>query len=212
MRRSGARAGQWPHRSTSLAHFKSLQVVLKGFHMPSKSSFPPSYCCTWQMDTVKNFLFESILPFKKTVVNIPCSQNCIGQQSLGGVHPWQVFWDNWQLQDHEVRTFLYWIPSRPFPTVNMQLSLSLSVSLCLWIILCITEYSGWEQTNLQAALENDAENNGLNQFCFLLQTLLWLLIVSAYLFIAAAFLWKKFGLLTWLSLFWNDKWLHPGCQ
>lgn len=131
MRRSGARAGQWPHRSTSLAHFKSLQVVLKGFHMPSKSSFPPSYCCTWQMDTVKNFLFESILPFKKTVVNIPCSQNCIGQQSLGGVHPWQVFWDNWQLQDHEVRTFLYWIPSRPFPTVNMQLSLSLCFSLSL---------------------------------------------------------------------------------
>lgn len=87
MRRSGARAGQWPHRSTSLAHFKSLQAVLKGFHMPYKSTFSPSYYCTWKMDTVKNFLFESILPFKKTVVNIPCSQNCTEQQSVGGVHP-----------------------------------------------------------------------------------------------------------------------------
>lgn len=87
MRRSRARAGQRPHGFTSLAHFKSFWTVLRGFHMPSKSSFPLSYCCTQKMDAAANFLIKPVVPSSETVTRISSSKSCRRGQTVGGVHP-----------------------------------------------------------------------------------------------------------------------------
>lgn len=116
-----------------------------------------------------------------------------------------------------------WMAAVPLAWDNSQLSGSLALAIFVALSLAIgsgsfkhfsiCEYAAFASPSLNNALHNrifwmgtnessggsrecDAENNRLNQICFLLQTLLWLLIVTAYSFIAASLLWNNFGLLT----------------
>jgi len=147
-----------------------------------------------------SFLFELIFPSSETEVSISFSQS--------------------------------WMAAVPLAWDDSQLSGSLALAIFVmnsFKHFSICEYAAFASPSLNNALHNrifwmgtnessggsrecDAENNRLNQICFLLQTLLWLLIVTAYSFIAASLLWNNFGLLTWLPLLCNDKWLHPSCQ
>lgn len=60
-----------------------------------------------------------------------------------------------------VWAFVYWTPS------NLSHLWMCGLSFCLRIMLCTTKYSGWEQTNLQVALENTMqEMMGWTKFAF----------------------------------------------
>lgn len=159
------------------------------------------------MDAAANFLIKPIFTSSETVVRISSSKSRTRRQSLGGVQPHGSSGAIESSQDWGVWAFVYWTPSRPFPSVNVQ-SLTLSLNNALHNRIF------WMGTNESSgsSRECNAKNNGLNQICFLLQTPSWLWIVTAYLLTVASFLWKKSGLLIRLSSLWNDKLLHPSCQ
>lgn len=134
--------------------------------------------------TQRSFLFELIFPSSETAVSISFSQSWMAECPLA--------WENRQLSGSWALDTFVMNSLKHFSICEYAAFVSPSLNNAL--------HNGifWMGTNESSgsSRECDAENNRLNQIHFLLQTFLWLLIVTAYSFIAASLLWNKFGLLT----------------